>query len=206
MIIRLLILAFFGFAAAIISASAESARQVPAPTADETPAAVSTRTAVLAGGCFWGVQGVFQHVEGVTSAVSGYAGGDQATAEYEKVSRGSTRHAEAVRVTYDPRKVSFGKLIQIYFSVAHDPTQLQSPGPRCRPTIPVDDFRPGRRAGAPRAGLYRPARWCKNLSSQDRHHPRARQAVLCGRAISPGLHDAASQPALYRHPRPAEGR
>jgi len=152
MIIRLLILAFFGFAAAIISASAESARQVPAPTADETPAAVSTRTAVLAGGCFWGVQGVFQHVEGVTSAVSGYAGGEQATAEYEKVSRGGTRHAEAVRVTYDPRKVSFGKLLQIYFSVAHDPTQLnrQGPdvGPQYRSTIFVQDDEQARLAQA----------------------------------------------------------
>jgi len=83
----------------------------------------------LAGGCFWGVQGVYQHVEGVISAVSGYAGGDQATAEYEKVSRGGTGHAEAVRVTYDPRRVTFGKLLQIYFSVAHDPTELNRQGP-----------------------------------------------------------------------------
>src|ERR1041384_6313416 len=129
MIIRLLILAFFGFAAAIISASAESARQVPAPTADETPAAMSTRTAVLAGGCFWGVQGVFQHVEGVTSAVSGYAGGAKDTAQYDKVTSGRTGHAEAVRVTYDPRKISYGRILQIYFSVAHDPTQLNRQGP-----------------------------------------------------------------------------
>src|SRR6185436_3820740 len=101
---------------------------------------------------FWGVQGVFQHVEGVTSAVSGYAGGEQATAEYEKVSRGGTRHAEAVRVTYDPRKVSFGKLLQIYFSVAHDPTQLnrQGPdvGPQYRSTIFVQDDEQARLAQA----------------------------------------------------------
>jgi len=107
---------------------------------------------VLAGGCFWGVQGVFQHVEGVTSAVSGYAGGDQATADYAKVSRGSTRHAEAVRVTYDPRKVSFGKLIQIYFSVAHDPTQLNRQGPdvgsQYRSTIFVQDDEQARLAQA----------------------------------------------------------
>jgi peptide-methionine (S)-S-oxide reductase len=84
---------------------------------------------VFAGGCFWGVQGVYQHVDGVISAVSGYAGGEQATAEYEKVSRGSTKHAEAVRITYDPGKVSYGKLMQIFFSVAHDPTQLNRQGP-----------------------------------------------------------------------------
>src|SRR5471030_913213 len=101
---------------------------VPAPTVD-APAATGPQTAVLAGGCFWGVQGVFQHVEGVTSAVSGYAGGEQATAQYEKVGSGSTHHAEAVKVTFDPSKISYGKLLQIYFSVAHDPTELNRQGP-----------------------------------------------------------------------------
>jgi peptide-methionine (S)-S-oxide reductase len=114
---------------AIVPSSAETARAIPAPTADEAAGSPATRTAVFAGGCFWGVQGVYQHVEGVISAVSGYAGGEQATAEYEKVSRGSTKHAEAVRITYDPSKVSYGKLMQIFFSVAHDPTQLNRQGP-----------------------------------------------------------------------------
>lgn len=103
---------------------------VPAPTVDEPRAAPgATETAVLAGGCFWGVQGVFQHVKGVTMAESGYAGGQQATADYETVSTGTTGHAESVRITYDPAQVSFGKLLQIYFSVVQDPTQLDRQGP-----------------------------------------------------------------------------
>src|SRR3954469_10835838 len=119
--------------ASIAPLSAESARVVAAPIADETVGAETTKTAVFAGGCFWGVQGVFQHVEGVSSAVSGYAGGEQATAQYEKVGSGRTGHAEAVRVTYDPRKVSLGRLLQIYFSVAHDPTELDRQGPDVGP-------------------------------------------------------------------------
>jgi len=111
-------------------AAAEEARAIPAPVMDEPVAPGETqKVAVLAGGCFWGVQGVFQHVEGVSSAVSGYAGGEQAAAEYEKVGTGRTGHAEAVRIIYDPRKVSYAKLLQIYFSVVHDPTQLNRQGP-----------------------------------------------------------------------------
>ncbi|MCW2553506.1 MAG: peptide-methionine (S)-S-oxide reductase [Mycobacterium sp.] len=85
--------------------------------------------AVLAGGCFWGVQGVFQHVKGVAEAESGYAEGAQATADYETVSTGTTGHAESVRITYDPTQVTFGQLLQIYFSVVQDPTQLNRQGP-----------------------------------------------------------------------------
>jgi peptide-methionine (S)-S-oxide reductase len=139
-------------ALAILPTSAETARQLPAPAADEKADDSATRTAVFAGGCFWGVQGVFQHVEGVTSAVSGYAGGDAATAHYEKVGRGWTGHAEAVRIGYDPRKVSFGTLMQIYFSVAHDPTELdrQGPdiGPQYRSTIFAGDDEQARLAKA----------------------------------------------------------
>jgi peptide-methionine (S)-S-oxide reductase len=116
-----------------LPSSAETARQIPAPLADEKADGPVSRTAVFAGGCFWGVQGVFQHVEGVTRAVSGYAGGEASTAQYAKVSRGSTGHAEAVRITYDPSKVTFGKLLQIYFSVAHDPTELNRQGPDIGP-------------------------------------------------------------------------
>jgi len=113
----------------VVPSSAEEARVVPAPAVDEPAGQASSETIVLAGGCFWGVQGVFQHVDGVTSAVSGYAGGEKATAEYEKVGSGRTGHAESVRVTYDPHKVSLGRLLQIYFSVAHDPTELNRQGP-----------------------------------------------------------------------------
>jgi peptide-methionine (S)-S-oxide reductase len=112
---------------------AEEARVIPAPALDEPAGQAASATIVLAGGCFWGVQGVFQHVEGVTSAVSGYAGGEQATAQYEKVGSGRTGHAESVRVIYDPRKVSLGRLLQIYFSVAHDPTELNRQGPDVGP-------------------------------------------------------------------------
>ncbi|GLK46358.1 MULTISPECIES: peptide-methionine (S)-S-oxide reductase MsrA [Novosphingobium] len=86
-------------------------------------------TAVFAGGCFWGVQGVYQHVRGVSSAVSGYAGGDRENAKYAVVSRGSTGHAEAVKVTYDPRQVSYGQLLHVFFSVIADPTMLNAQGP-----------------------------------------------------------------------------
>ena len=109
-------------------ASAEEGIPIPPPALDETVSA-STETAVFAGGCFWGVQGVFQHVDGVLDATSGYAGGEEKTAIYEVVGGGNTGHAEAVKVTFDPRKVSYGKLLQIYFSVAHDPTQLNRQGP-----------------------------------------------------------------------------
>jgi peptide-methionine (S)-S-oxide reductase len=108
---------------------AEEARQIPAPIIDEAAGAATSETAVLAGGCFWGVQGVYQHVEGVTSAVSGYAGGEKETAEYETVGSGTTGHAESVRVTFDPRKISYGRILQIYFSVAHNPTELNRQGP-----------------------------------------------------------------------------
>ena len=112
---------------------AEGTRLVPPPTRDATATPAATETAVLAGGCFWGVQGVFQHVDGVVSAVSGYAGGAKNSAQYEQVGTGRTGHAESVRIVYDPRKVSYGQLLQIYFSVAHDPTELNRQGPDIGP-------------------------------------------------------------------------
>ncbi len=109
---------------------AEEAHPVPPPALDEPVAsAPASEVAILAGGCFWGVQGVFQHVSGVTAAVSGYAGGAAGTAQYETVSDGKTGHAESVRVTFDPRRISYGRILQIYFSVAHDPTELNRQGP-----------------------------------------------------------------------------
>ena len=122
----LLLVAYTAFAP---HTSAEEARVIPAPVVDEPAGAKGPQVAVFAGGCFWGVQGVFQHVNGVTSAVSGYAGGEQQTAKYQQVGSGSTGHAESVRITYDPAKISYAKLLQIYFSVAHDPTELNRQGP-----------------------------------------------------------------------------
>ena len=120
------LLAAAGFVAT--RSTAEEARVIPAPAIDEQGGGAS-EVAVVAGGCFWGVQGVFQHVAGVTSAVSGYAGGDKATAHYEMTSNGDTGHAESVQITYDPRKITYGRILQVYFSVAHDPTELNRQGP-----------------------------------------------------------------------------
>jgi peptide-methionine (S)-S-oxide reductase len=100
-----------------------------APVFDVTPASAGEDTAVFAGGCFWGVEGVYDHVKGVKRAISGYAGGDVTGPSYEQVSTGDTGHAESVEVIYDPSQVSYGKLLQIFFSVAHDPTQLNRQGP-----------------------------------------------------------------------------
>ncbi|WP_274627452.1 peptide-methionine (S)-S-oxide reductase MsrA [Arvimicrobium flavum] len=111
------------------TAMTEEGIAIPAPSLDEPASQSATETAVLAGGCFWGVQGVFQRVRGVENAVSGYAGGAQQTAVYEIVGSGATGHAEAVKISYDPQKISYGKLLQVYFSVAHDPTQLNRQGP-----------------------------------------------------------------------------
>jgi peptide-methionine (S)-S-oxide reductase len=109
--------------------AAEAARVVPPPAVDERAAPSASEVVVLAGGCFWGVQGVFQHVKGVTSAVSGYDGGEAATAHYDMTSDGDTGHAESVRVAFNPNEISYGRILQIYFSVAHDPTELNRQGP-----------------------------------------------------------------------------
>jgi peptide-methionine (S)-S-oxide reductase len=108
--------------------AAEDAVIIPAPAAD-VPVSDGTQTVVVAGGCFWGVQGVFQHTAGVVNAVSGYAGGSKSTADYNVVSTGTTGHAESVQIKYDPKKISYGKILQIFFSVVHDPTQLNRQGP-----------------------------------------------------------------------------
>jgi peptide-methionine (S)-S-oxide reductase len=103
---------------------------LPIPAAATDPAGTAAlETAVLAGGCFWGQQGLFEHVKGVTRVVAGYAGGEKSTATYEQVSMETTGHAESVEITFDPKQVSFGRLLQIYFSVAHDPTELNRQGP-----------------------------------------------------------------------------
>ena len=130
---RLALAALLALTAAACSrgtaASLDADRVIPAPVVDVQPGTRSSEVAILAGGCFWGVQGVYQHVKGVTSAVSGYAGGDERAADYEMVSTGRTRHAESVRLVFDPRIITYGRLLQIFFSVAHDPTELNRQGP-----------------------------------------------------------------------------
>jgi peptide-methionine (S)-S-oxide reductase len=115
--------------------SAIASSAIPAPTVDEpATGGGKAETAVLAGGCFWGVQGVYQHVKGVNSAESGYAGGDAATANYEAVTTETTGHAETVRISYDPSQVTYGQLLQIFFAVVQDPTELNRQGPDVGPS------------------------------------------------------------------------
>ena len=110
-------------------AFAEVVVLVPVPQADNAKASGALQTAVLAGGCFWGIEGVYEHVRGVRKVLSGYAGGEKGTAHYDAVSSGRTGHAEAVEVTFDPQEISYGEILRIFFSVAHDPTQLNRQGP-----------------------------------------------------------------------------
>src|ERR1700676_556049 len=110
------------------SRASEQAVIIPAPALD-APASGGIQTVVIDGGCFWGVQGVFQHTTGVMSGVSGYVGGDKSLTDYNTVITGSTGHAESVQIKYDPKQISYGKILQIFFSVAHDPTQLNRQGP-----------------------------------------------------------------------------
>src|SRR5580698_1224668 len=121
--------ALFGLMLAAPLSAAEPAVAIPAPAYDVPKAAGPLQTAVLSGGCFWGVQGVFEHLVGVHKVVSGYSGGAKNTASYEVVSGGSTGHAESVQITFDPQKVSYGQILQVYFSVAHNPTELNRQGP-----------------------------------------------------------------------------
>jgi Peptide methionine sulfoxide reductase len=166
------------------SGSAEDVHVVPPPALDETAQTKpASEVAVLAGGCFWGVQGVFQHVKGVTSAVSGYTGGDKATAHYQMVGSGSTGHAESVRITFDPQSVSYGRILQIYFSIAHDPTELIHQGPD---------------TGESCERLYRPAQWSARFRFYGSHQDRARSEFLPGRGLSSGFPRAESYLPLYR--------
>src|SRR5271168_2033855 len=122
-------IATIGVVAAIASSLLCSAATLPSPAVDQASTDKKTETAVFAGGCFWGIQAVFDAAKGVSSAISGYAGGSKANAHYEIVSNGTTGHAESVQVTFDPSQVSFGQLLKIYFSVVHDPTELNRQGP-----------------------------------------------------------------------------
>ena len=173
---------------------------------DETPKGSGTETLILAGGCFWGVQGVFQHVRGVVDAVSGYDGGAAGTAQYEVVSTGTTGHAESVRITYDPHVISYGRLLQIFFSVTTDPTQLnqQYPdeGTQYRSEIFAATPEQVRIAKAYIAQLDQ----AKSVPESDRHKSRAGYRVLSGRGLSPELPDPASREPLYRNVRSSEDR
>ena len=158
-----------GIALRDVPSAAESARSVP-PPALNTPAnpQATSEVAILAGGCFWGVQGVFQHVQGVTSAVSGYAGGAADTAHYEMVGTNTTGHAELVRITFDPRRISYGQMLQIYFSVAHDSTELNRQGPDVG-SQSLGNFPDKSATDAHRRGVHRPTQPRACVRWRDRH-------------------------------------
>ncbi len=206
-------LAIVGLAAAVFLvqgpatpfASGKTASALPTPTVDEpATGGPKTETAVLAGGCFWGVQGVFQHVKGVSSATSGYAGGDQATADYDTVSSGTTKHAESVRITYDPTQVTYGQLLRVFFGVVQDPTELNSQGPdvgpQYRSVIFTQDDTQQKIANAYVAQLNQAGR----VLLADRHDRDAGRPILPRRDLSPGLPEAASEQSVHRGQRPAE--
>jgi peptide-methionine (S)-S-oxide reductase len=132
-IVLIAVLAALGVGLPGAALAVERAVILPAPAVDNPKVAAPPQTAVIAGGCFWGVQGVYQHVRGVQKVLSGYAGGTKATADYDAVSRGTTGHAESVEIRFDPKELSYGEILQIYFSVVHDPTQLNRQGPDTGP-------------------------------------------------------------------------
>ena len=202
--IALLVVPFVGLAMSAVSA-AERAVVIPPPTV-ASPAKTGTQTIILAGGCFWGVQAVYQHTKGVISAVSGYAGGEKQTAHYESVGTGRTGHAELVSVTFDPQQVSYGKILQIYFSVAHNPTELNYQGPdvgtQYRSAIFYADDEQKKFAGAYIAELDKAHVFPRPIVTP----ARAAARLLSGRRLSSGLCGAAPVLSVHRVQRPAEGR
>ena len=185
LVIALLVLA--GFAIRSYPAAAQGARALPAPAVDAPPGQAPSAVVVLAGGCFWGVQGVFQHVKGVTSAVSGYAGGDQNTAHYEVVTRGTTGHAESVQVTFDPRRVQLRTAAQIFFSVARS-SGAQPTGPGYRNAVSLGHLPCERRPGghqAHRTNSIRP-----RVQERNRHEDEAGRAFYPAEATIRDFTDA----------------
>ena len=150
------------------------------------------QTAVIAGGCFWGIQAVFQHVKGVTNATSGYSGGEAKTAQYEIVSTGETGHAESVKITYDPSQITYGELLRVFFSVAHDPTELNRQGPddgtQYRSVIFYGNDEQKKIAEAYIAQLDK----AKVFPARDRDSGRSAEGVLSCGGLSPGLCDESS--------------
>ena len=167
-------------------AAADLDRVIPAAAADPANPA-SSETVVLAGGCFWGQQGVFEHVKGVTKVVSGYSGGAADTANYDRVSDGDTGHAESVQVTFDPRQVSFGTLLRIYFSVAQDPTELNRQGPDTGTNYRSEIFATSDAQAATAKAYVAQLDDAHVFAAPHRHQDRAGAWLLSGRELSPGL-------------------
>ena len=185
---------------------AEEGVLAPAPALDQPLAAGQPQTAVLAGGCFWGVQGVFQHVKGVQRVLSGYAGGEQATADVRAGRHRPTGHAESVEITFDPAQISYGEILRIFFSVAHDPTELNRQGPdvgtQYRSAIFFADASQQQIAQAYIAQLDGAGTFARPIVT--RLDPLT--GLLPGRGLSPGLPDPQPDLPLHRLQRPAEDR
>ena len=182
----------------------EKAVVIPPAAADTVQGQTSSEVAVLAGGCFWGVQGVYQHVKGVTGAVSGYAGGQKDTAQYQTVGRGGTGHAESVQITFDPRQISYGRVLQIFFSVVHDPTQLNRQGPDIGPQYRSGDFPRQLRTREDRTCVHRSVEPGTGLQSRHRHENRSGSALLQRGGLSPGLSREESAVAIHHLQRSTE--
>jgi peptide-methionine (S)-S-oxide reductase len=194
------------FGSRVADVAAAKGSSFPDPVVDNPVASGSLpESIVLAGGCFWGVQAVFQHLRGVVSATSGYAGGSAKNAKYELVSTGNTGHAESVRVTYDPALVSLGQVLKVFFDVAHDPTELNRQGPDEGPQYRSAIFYTGdnqRRI----ADACLSARRGQGLPPANRDADRAARGLLCRRGLPSGLRDQASLRAVHHDERPPEGR
>ena len=172
--------------------------RIPAPATDIKAPAAKTATAVFAGGCFWGVEAVFERLKGVSNVVAGFAGGKRDTAHYDIVSEGRSGHAESVQITYDPSQISYGQLLQVFFSVAHDPTELNRQGPdegtQYRSAIFYADEEQKRVAEA----YIQQLNDAKVFRRQDRDAAYAAQRFLCGRGVSSALPGPASERSVHR--------
>ena len=178
--------------------------EIPAPAMDE-PAGSGMETAIFAGGCFWGVQGVFQHITGVESAIAGYAGGHLANPTYQDVTTETTGHAEAVQVTFDPKQVSYGKLLQVFFSVVHNPTELNRQGNDVGTSYRSALFTMNDEQAKVAKAYIAQLDACQDVPGQDRHRGDALHQLLPGRGLPSGRHDHdLDQPRLHHQSRPAE--
>ena len=198
------LLALLGTAACNATTGATA---LPDPAVDAPLAAgQGPQTAVLAGGCFWGVEGVFQHVKGVVDVTSGYSGGQASTAQYETVSTGRTGHAESVKITYDPSRISYGQLLKVYFSVAHDPTELNRQGPdegtQYRSAIFYANAEQARIARDYIDQLQR----AHAFRQTHRDAGRCPESLLSCRGLPSGLPDSSPRESLYRYQRSAQDR
>ena len=193
-------------AAVVYSRAATAPVALPNPAVDDTPAASGQQTAVLAGGCFWGIQAVFEHVKGVVSVSAGYSGGAAGTANYETVSEGTSGHAESVEITYDPARISYGQLLKVFFSVAHDPTELNRQGPdtgtQYRSAIFYGNENQQRIARA----YIDQLNGAKVFPQRDRDAGNAAKGLLPRRGVSSGLPNSSSRQSLHHDQRSAEDR